>query len=374
MRIRAATKSIFSSSVISIVVSFSKSISLYFGLLFLKMYCYIVLFESIVDNARVLVYTYYISLREELIMKKTLTFLLVLSFVFLCACGSDLGMSEEAAEEIYQNAMTCIENGEYEEAYLQLLKIQTYKDVYDQLDKFVVLPKFVTTTSYYSDPPSTSSLQKEFDEMGNAISITSSNDSSDINKSTYEYKYDTNGKCVQAGDTTYEYDQNGNLVKSVQGEYVTTYSYDENGYLIKAVSGAVTRTYEYDKNGNRAKETHVNSNNGATREAEYSYDKYGRLSEYVETYSEPFSDGATKITLTFEYDNRGFLTSRTIKRNVFGSEVIKNIYGYDEDGFLRIRIRTDKKGKEKYEEIQYDGYEVFYEPTGYIEGANELIY
>ena len=36
-------------------------------------------------------------------MKKTLTFLLVLSLVFLCACGSDLGMSEEAAEEINAN-------------------------------------------------------------------------------------------------------------------------------------------------------------------------------------------------------------------------------------------------------------------------------
>lgn len=308
-------------------------------------------------------------------MKKALAFLLVFSFVLLCGCGSDLGMSEEAAEEIYQNALVCIEEGQYKEAYILFLQIQTYKDVYDQLDEFVVLPRFITTTTYYDDPPTTTSLQKEFDEMGNTVYITSTTDGLNYNKHTSEYEYDSNGRCVQAGDTTYEYDQNGNLVKSIQDEYFTTYSYDENGYLIEEVSGVVTRTYEYDKNGNRTKETHVNSNNGATREAEYSYDKYGRLSEYVETYSEPFSsDGATKITLTFEYDKRGFLTSRTIKRNVLGSEVIKNIYGYDEDGFLRMRVRTDKKGKEKYEEIQYDGYEVFYDPTGYLEGVNELIY
>ncbi len=307
-------------------------------------------------------------------MKKIIVLLLICSFVFLCACSSDLGMSEEAAEEIYQNALVCIENGQYEEAYILLLQIQTYKDVYDHLDKFVVIPRFVTTTTYYSDPPSTTSLQKDFDEMGNVISIMSSNDGLNYDKNTSEYEYDSNGRCIRADGVAYEYDENGNLVKKVEGEYVTTYSYDENGYLVEEVSGALTRTYEYDKNGKLTKETHVNSNNNATREAEYSYDKYGRLSEYVETYSEPFADGATKITLTFEYDNRGFLVSRTIKRNVLGSETIKNTYAYDEDGFLRLRIRTDKKGDEKYEEIQYDGYEVFYEPAGYLKGINELIY
>lgn len=304
-------------------------------------------------------------------MKKALAFLLVFSFVLLCGCGSDLGMSEEAAEEIYQNALVCIEEGQYEEAYILLLQIQTYKDVYDQLDKFVVLPRFITTTTYYDDPPTTTSLQKEFDEMGNTVSLTSTTDGLNYNKNTSEYEYDSNGRCIQADGIVYEYDENGNRVKMVDGERVVTYSYDENGHLISTHSGA--RTYEYDKDGNLT-QAFTDYGNGKTRKEEYSYDKYGRLAEYVETYSEPFSDGATKITLTFEYDNRGFLVSRTIKRNVFGSETIKNIYSYDEDGFLRIRIRTNKKGNEKYEEIQYDGYEVFYNPTGYLEGVNELIY
>lgn len=83
-----------------------------------------------------------------------------------------------------------------------------------------------------------------YDAMGNRLTLTTKT-------GTINYKYDSDNRLLQAGDTYYFYDKNGNTIKKVSPRETDTYQYDCNNMLIQYSNGTTTVQYQYDGDRNR---------------------------------------------------------------------------------------------------------------------------
>ena len=228
----------------------------------------------------------------------------------------------------------------------------------------------------------TTKEEYERDENGNTIKSISYDSDGNITK-IYEYEYDETGreiKCVRYDDDEtvaywreYEYDEGGNKIRSrsyntTENHEYTTYEwkYDENGreiYSSYETNDIVEEKQEneYDEDGNIIREiqTSYDSDTGQKQSQtidEYTYDDNGNRIGYAnyhdgekETYSflwERVYDENGRETAFYLYDNEKAASYKSESEYDENGRMI-NYTGYDKNGNILVKRETeyDTSGK-----------------------------
>ena len=287
-------------------------------------------------------------------MKKLLTILLALTFVFALSCKK-----EEPNKELYvptpiETAREYINNGEFEKAHTLLLTLEG-----DERDELLSHFRFAYSrhSTLLADGTTYEGLY-EYDSHGNLIKY-SNNDGS---FSEY-YEYDERDRRTKGLDTT----KNGD-------RYLTTWSYDEEDRVIeKALFENDTlkwrETIVYDEKGNRTS-SHVEHGDGYTTNQTATYNENG---DVLTTYYES-SDDIREANL-YEYDEENRLLKHTFNSRY--NTVSVDEYVYDENGYtvtmteegrLLQKSFYDKNGNEILSEYSpYSSTEFATKETEYTE-------
>ena len=104
---------------------------------------------------------------------------------------------------------------------------------------------------------------------------------------------------------------------------ITTDFYYENGLLVNEDSGYHTTKNKYDDNGNLL-ESIIESDAGEQSQS-LTYDANGNVIKEVHRYEDPYSGEDEKITIRYNYDEKGKLLERITKSSE-GKETIKICY------------------------------------------------
>ena len=194
----------------------------------------------------------------------------------------------------YNYALSVLEKGDYETAYVTFRELQKYKDSETYLSKFeVTYEKKVEIDSYGNETiverngktvladDLAVATEKGLQNAGKTITENHSSNGTDyINTYTYSKsgllkkhitKSDTYGTVKHEITRTQKFDKNDNLIKSTE-KSVEIISGNRD------VSYKVTNTYKYNKYGDLIKETEkcTGSDSETTK---YKYDKYNKLTE-----------------------------------------------------------------------------------------------
>ena len=235
--------------------------------------------------------------------------------------------TEDAKERIYSAATAYLEDGKYTEAFLSFRSVYGYKDSAKQLLHLkVVYDKKTDSSASYG--------YKIYDANGNLVREEKKNGSGEY----IQYYYDDAGRLIgseetggQRAEVTYIYDgpyvEEFTYWRASDNKFYTVYTYDEHGKLIKedytGKSQSTVKEYTYNENGKCIK---------ITRNwdvLEFTYDEYSRLVEYI--YDGEISTkfvyneyGDQIKTLSYKNGEVGSTYEHTF--DVFGNE-IKNDYG-----------------------------------------------
>ena len=239
----------------------------------------------------------------------------------------------QSDEELYNNALTLLGDGNIEDAYAIFLTIKEYADVSDYLSRF----SYKYTTEILTYLQSSTDLSQVsttvYNQYGNPLF-----DVSYYPVSGYIYAY------------YFEYDENQNLIsktsKSDDWEYETLYKYDAYNRPIWRSSPDGIAKIEYDDKGNVIKRV---ASYGAMYE--YEYDSNNNLLK--STYTD--ERGNLVSTETFAYDAKGQLIRKTYEDNDFEYPLsIVYTYTYDENGNLLVDDRVTSSGYHTRDEYTYD--------------------
>lgn len=149
----------------------------------------------------------------------------------------------------------------------------------------------------------------------------------------------------EVSSSTTSYDENGKPVSgySCQNDgNITTDFYYENGLLVKEYSGYHTTINKYDEKGNLIES--IMESDAGEQSQNLTYDANGNVIKEVHCYEDLFSGEDEKITIRYNYDEKGNLIERITKSNE-GKEVIK-LY-YNDEG---VKI-AEKMAHDSYFEI-----------------------
>lgn len=237
----------------------------------------------------------------------------------------------ETDEELYNNALTLLDEGKIEDAYAIFLTIQDYADVSEYLSRFSY--KYTTQIVVHNYPNKS--------EVGVVVAF-----------------YDQYGKPLEElychpdksrdDRFSYQYDENQNLVKYTSndeyGEHSTVYGYDEENRPIWRLSDEGLSTVEYDDASNVIKR--VSEYTGTT--VEYEYDFNNNVIKTTYSY-----DGKTTLIIYNEYNEKGELIKTT---QDFCPGQTVTTYTYDENGNLLVRDKVQDNGLNSRDEHEYDQY------------------
>ena len=267
---------------------------------------------------------------------------------------------KKTAEDYYSAAQRLIQQGNYTDAYYNLLKCQKYKDSKELLEGF--------TVQYQS----TSHLLTYYDVAGNVEKITKSTDRRTYDKNgnpTSVVKYDENGALLSELTWDNIYDDDNHLIKQTKygadgnPEFLYTYSYSRNGNLTEEIryDGKENKTYE------------VRYDDGGTKIYEVTYypviyanaiqtDSKGNKTEILLA----VEGGSMQDAYTCTRSENGYIGEK-VQYDKNGNITDRNAYRYDNSGNLLEEIRYDNNneitGRHAYsydnsgnllEEIRYD--------------------
>lgn len=239
----------------------------------------------------------------------------------------------QSDEELYNNALTLLGEGNIEEAYAIFLTIKDYADVSEYLSRF----SYKYTTEILTYPQLSTDLSQisttVYNQYGNPL---------------FDVSYDPVSGYIYA--YYFEYDENQNLLfkasKSNNWEYETLYKYDAYNRPIWRSSPDGIAKIEYDDKGNVIKRV---ASYGAMYE--YEYDSNNNLLK--RTYTD--ERGNLVSTETFTYDEKGQLIKKTYdSNNVEDPWSIVYTYTYDENGNLLVDDRVQSSGYNTRYEYTYD--------------------
>jgi YD repeat-containing protein len=203
----------------------------------------------------------------------------------------------------------------------------------------------------------------EFDALGALIQV-----------GELSIKRDLLGREVERATSSFmlrsEYDPMGSVTRQIVGmqsffgalernaEYALEhleryqYSYDKAGKLVSSDNGRAIQTYKYDQRDQIVAAT------GPTGSESISYDSVGNIASYGRNFAPPEphayrTGGApsrTGIDTTYEYDQRGRVVSRTVRKDGFRPKT----WRYKWDGVDRL-VKTITPDEEVWE-YQYDAF------------------
>ncbi len=281
----------------------------------------------------------------------------------------------------YEKALYFIDNGKYEEAYIELYSIRTDEQAAQLLKNFKVVAQ---TEIYKNSMGDNYKMEYTYDEKGNLIKTVKSNDTDWLDITDYFYEYDDEGRITRrkiSAETKYyekddviveyEYDANGNLI-------VPEFVFDKDGRLIRETQMLTdTIEYTYDANGNLTMRQHKSHdkigktfrfdyNNNVMSSAtlksgdktssyDYTYDEKGN---FVKCIAQIPNEG--EFVLEFEYDANGNKIKSLCEVNDDGNpDTWHGEYTYDAVGNL-TSFYEDSYGN--VEEITYSDFAYFYIP------------
>ena len=149
----------------------------------------------------------------------------------------------------------------------------------------------------------------------------------------------------EVSSSTTSYDENGKPVSgySCQNDgNITTDFYYENGLLVKEYSGYHTTINKYDEKGNLIES--IMESDAGEQSQNLTYDANGNVIKEIHCYEDLFSGEDEKITIRYNYDEKGNLIERITKSSE-GKEIVK-IY-YNNEG---VKI-AEKLAHDSYFEI-----------------------
>lgn len=290
-------------------------------------------------------------------MKKFITTILCALIIFV-GCLSFTSCEEINQNAIdYENALTLLIDGEYEEAKAIFEKLGDYKESQTHLANFYYMPTWVKFNLInvsgeidviYGDnslPNVEISYREdvnryclfEYDANGN---VTKQSVTVDGETSTMVYVYNDIGLYASATHTLadgtksvtdYTYDDKGLRITETKSndnviEYVCTYTYNENDDLIKQ---------EYNVQG----EIH-------TLNISYTYDENGIIIKEIRDY-----DNDKKESIDYEYNEKGW-TTKMIFTSRKGATTTYD-YTYDANGNVLKELSTDSNGTTQSVELDY---------------------
>lgn len=160
----------------------------------------------------------------------------------------------------------------------------------------------------------------------------------------YDYDYDNNSGDVYKTTFKYKYDAKGNVVKKYSDSVVGKYKYDKNGHLIDVSgTGASDTDFEVDSDGRIVREIYTNKD-GEYGHTDYIY-KNGKVIKEVSTF---IFNGGTKTTKKYKYNKKGNLVK-------YGNTTFR----YDKYGKL-ISAHVDRGNSYPFD------YQFFYDNDGYL--------
>lgn len=157
-----------------------------------------------------------------------------------------------------------------------------------------------------------------------------------------EYQFDV---IDEFSSSFTSYDEDGKPVSgySCQNDgNITTDFYYENGLLVKEDSGYHTTINKYDEKGNLIES--IMESDAGEQSQNLTYDANGNVIKEVHCYEDLFSGEDEKITIRYNYDEKGNLIERITKSSE-GKEIVK-IY-YNNEG---VKI-AEKLAHDSYFEI-----------------------
>ena len=317
------------------------------------------------------------------ILLATLSAVVALSLLMgtFVSCGTPEITDDNAETEAkYNEAISLVEDGKYEDAYAAFKALGDYKDAEKYLSRFIYFPTVVnyvlsdrsgvmTVTLGKFNLPSkivsegnigTKESTYTYDDVGNLVKQEMAYDGDVM---VYEYGYDAYNRHTSAvyylnGEEmhTYSYIYNdlGQITKVTYEENgvlvdENTYEYDENGnialcYYVADGETLYTYTYTYDENGNMTRE-HCADYTGGYYAIDYVYDTDGKLTH------ETYTDGGDPIVVDYIYDDAGNCIKEECTYPDGTSETLTR--EYDTNGNVTKEIRTSADGSVKSVETQY---------------------
>ena len=255
----------------------------------------------------------------------------------------------------YEEAISLLESGQYEEAKAIFEEIGDYKDSQKYLSGF----RYMVTGMTYQADGETGTITITLDS--NNLPTRLSLQNGEIN-SAYVFVYGEGGRIVRdemlsnGGDsiaTDYTYNANGYITKSVCSfsngtQIVSEYTYDAKGNETKEVTTmgeSVTVTdYTYDEQGNLLSEIRVGAY-GDQSTTRYTYDESGKMLK--ETYE---SVGYSYV-IDYTYNANGYLVKEVVTED--DESQFTDEYTYDANGNVIKKVSIDADGDQSTLEAQY---------------------
>ena len=271
--------------------------------------------------------------------------------------------------EGYEDILSLIDNGSYEQAYELLL--QKEYDIYAEklLERFDTFYKeYKNNYCWFESGNSWEIYVYTFDDQGRPAQFSAYNSPGGNSPWLRDYRYDQKGLLTGFDRDEYTYDENGRLIeaKSIDSDGKITYriklSWYGNGLLAKAEYYYASNTgnepnsakeYYYDGNG-RIIRTDSHQNGKFITVTEYTHGEDGRKATERVTYR----SGETTVS-TYKYNGNGGKISEIETVNTDGT-VEKEYFEYTSEGNLSANYRVAENGKEIF---RY-GYE--YDENGHI--------
>ena len=211
---------------------------------------------------------------------------------------------------------------------------QIYEYEYDEMDREI------RCISYDDDETVAYWREYEYDEGGNKIRSRSYNITENQEYTTYEWKYDENGREIYSSYETNdiveekqenEYDEDGNIIREIRTSYdsdtgqkqsqmIKKYTYDENknriGYAESHHDDEKTYSFlwerEYDENDRKTAFYLYDNETAASYKSESRYDENGRMISYTGF----DKSGNVLVKRETEYDTSG----KVIRKNEYDAD------------------------------------------------------
>ena len=145
------------------------------------------------------------------------------------------------------------------------------------------------------------------------------------------------------------YDENGNLVKDIW------YGNDKNDIGLVIIN-------TYDEAGKQTSTTIQYNNNGELKNSSYYETKYDEHGNETEWFTADVDEGIEKVCkYTYEYDENGNITKKTVNDSAHKGEIAEHTYTYDDAGNMLTETRERTKDKFGNKKETFKNYTHVYE-------------